>query len=289
MKKSAFLMALAIAGGMASCAQGPKANMKNEVDTLSYMMGVSNTQGLQDYALGRMGIDSAHYADFVRGIEQGMKETDAKEKAYLMGMQIGQQVSGQMFDAINNQVFEGDSVNSLTKDNFLAGFIAGVKDQAIVPVDSASLYVRTQVDAIKEKALEAKYADYKKENEEFLANNKSKEGIKVTPSGLQYKVLKELRYEYGSVGKYQNTEDNIQYFIDGDYNYKKRERQKGTLSLICWNEEKLISLNEKEKGVFHGYFATPAACGESAHDLGPFEDLDVDELKTKVQELGLRI
>ena len=80
MKKSAFLMALAIAGGMASCAQGPKANMKNEVDTLSYMMGVSNTQGLQDYALGRMGIDSAHYADFVRGIEQGMKETDAKEK-----------------------------------------------------------------------------------------------------------------------------------------------------------------------------------------------------------------
>ena len=69
MKKSAFLMALTIAAGMASCAQGPKANMKNEVDTLSYMMGVSNTQGLQDYALGRMGIDSAHYADFVRGIE----------------------------------------------------------------------------------------------------------------------------------------------------------------------------------------------------------------------------
>ena len=92
MKKGAFLMALAIATGMVSCAQGPKANMKNEVDTLSYMMGVSNTQGLQEYALGRMGIDSAHYADFVRGIEQGMKETDAKEKAYLMGMQIGQQV-----------------------------------------------------------------------------------------------------------------------------------------------------------------------------------------------------
>lgn len=28
MKKTPFLMALAIAGGMASCAQGPKANMK---------------------------------------------------------------------------------------------------------------------------------------------------------------------------------------------------------------------------------------------------------------------
>ena len=48
MKKSAFLMALAIAAGMASCAQGPKANMKNVVDTLSDMMEVANTQGLKD-------------------------------------------------------------------------------------------------------------------------------------------------------------------------------------------------------------------------------------------------
>ena len=225
MKKGAFLMALAIATGMVSCAQGPKANMKNEVDTLSYMMGVSNTQGLQEYALGRMGIDSVHYADFVRGIEQGMKETDAKEKAYLMGMQIGQQVSGQMFDAINNQVFEGDSVNSLTKDNFLAGFLAGVKNEAIVATDSASLYVRTQVEAIKEKALEEKYADYKKENEEFLANNKNKEGIKVTPSGLQYKVLKEGK---GAVPT-ADSRVKVHYkgtLIDGtefDSSYKRKE------------------------------------------------------------------
>ena len=42
---------------------------------------------------------------------------------------------------------------------------------------------------IKSKALEAKYADYKKQNEEFLANNKSKEGIQTTASGLQYKII----------------------------------------------------------------------------------------------------
>lgn len=79
---------------------------ETEVDTLSYMMGVSNTQGLQDYALGRMGIDSAYYDDFIRGIEQGIKTTEDKERAYLMGMQIGQQVSGQMFDAINGQILK---------------------------------------------------------------------------------------------------------------------------------------------------------------------------------------
>ena len=84
-------MALAIAGGMASCAQGPKANMKTEVDTLSYMMGVSNTQGLQDYALGRMGIDSAYYDDFIRGIEQGIKTTEDKERAYHQLSLVGRQ------------------------------------------------------------------------------------------------------------------------------------------------------------------------------------------------------
>ena len=59
MKKSSLIMMFAAATGLASCtAQSPKANMKSDVDTLSYMMGVSNTQGLQEYAMGRLGIDS---------------------------------------------------------------------------------------------------------------------------------------------------------------------------------------------------------------------------------------
>lgn len=196
MKKSTIFMMLAATAGLASCtSQGPKANMKSEVDTLSYMMGVSNTQGLKDYVIGRLGVDSAHMADFVRGIEQGMKETDAKQKAYMAGVQIGQQVSGDMFEAINNQIFSGDSTQSLSKENFLAGFMAAVQEKGLVSADSAGIYVRTKAEAIKEKALEAKYADYKKENEEFLANNKGKEGIQVTASGLQYKVITEGKGE----------------------------------------------------------------------------------------------
>ena len=186
------MMVLAAAAGMASCtAQGPKANLKSDIDTLSYMMGVSNTQGLMDYAMGRLGVDSAHVADFIKGIEQGTKETDAKQKAYLAGMQIGQQISGDMFEAINNQLFAGDSANTLSKDNFLAGSIPAVKKNAMVSTDSASVYVRTQAEAIKAKALESKYADWKNQNEEFLISNKGKEGIQTTASGLQYRIVKE--------------------------------------------------------------------------------------------------
>lgn len=196
MKKSTLIMMFAAAAGLASCtAQSPKANMKSDVDTLSYMMGVSNTQGLEEYAMGRLGIDSTHMADFVRGIEEGLKQTDAKQKAYMAGIQIGQQVSGDMFDAISSRIFSGDSTQSLSKENFLAGFVAAVKKQAMVPTDSAVVYVNTKAEAIKEKALETKYADYKKQNEEFLAKNKSKEGVKVTPSGLQYKIITEGKGE----------------------------------------------------------------------------------------------
>ena len=190
MKKGTFFMMLAAAASLASCtAQGPKANLKSDVDSLSYMMGVTNTQGLMEYVQGRLGVDSAYVADFIKGLEQGCKETDAKQKAYLAGMQIGQQVSGDMFDYNNRQIFGQDSTQALNKDNFLAGFIAAVKKQSIVTTDSASAYVRLKAELIKSKALEAKYADYKKQNEEFLANNKSKEGIQTTASGLQYKII----------------------------------------------------------------------------------------------------
>lgn len=191
MKKSTIFMMFAAAASLASCtAQGPKANIKSDVDSLSYMIGMTNTQGLKDYVISRMGVDTAYMADFIRGIEQGTKETDAKQKAYMAGMQIGQQISGDMFDAINRQLFGNDSVNSLSKENFLAGFIAAVQEKGMVDMNTANDFVRTKADAIKAKNTEEKYAEYKAENEKFLAENKTKEGVKTTPSGLQYKIIK---------------------------------------------------------------------------------------------------
>ncbi|WP_270711659.1 FKBP-type peptidyl-prolyl cis-trans isomerase [Phocaeicola coprophilus] len=196
MKKATTILMLAAATGLASCtAQSPKANMKNDVDTLSYMMGISNTQGLKEYAMNQLGIDSAHFADFVKGIEQGTKSTDPKNVAYTAGMQIGQRVGGDMIKMINRQLFGNDSTQSLSKENFLAGFFAALDDKALASIDSASTYVNTKAEEIRTKAIEAQYADYKKENEAFLAENKSKEGVKTTASGLQYKVITEGKGE----------------------------------------------------------------------------------------------
>ena len=196
MKKIVLFAAIVAAAGLASCtAQAPKANMKSEIDSLSYMMGVTNTQGLSDFAAQRLGVDSASYADFVRGIQDGIHKANNKEKAYIAGVQIGQQVGGDMFDNINLQLFGNDSTQTLSKDNFLAGFIAAVKNGAVVSVEDARMYVETHTDAIKAKALEAKYGENKAAGEKFLAENKTKEGVITTESGLQYKVIKEGKGE----------------------------------------------------------------------------------------------
>ena len=167
-----------------------RVNLGSQIDSLSYMMGLSNTNGLMDYATTRLGVDSAYIADFISGVQKGTKSANPQQKAHLAGMQIGQQISGDMFKAINNQLFAGDSVKSLSKNNFLAGFLDGVQNKNIMSMEEATDYVRTKAEAIQKNALESKYAEYKKENEDFLVANKDKEGIKTTESGLQYRIVK---------------------------------------------------------------------------------------------------
>ena len=191
MKKIVLFAAIAAAAGLASCTtQAPKANLKSDIDSLSYMMGVTNTQGLMDFASQGMGVDSANIGNFIKGIEEGINLNSKKDKAYQAGIQIGQQISGEMFEGMSRQLFGNDSTQTLSKDNFLAGFIAAVKNGAVVTMEDAQTYVREHTEAIKAKVLEEKYGENKAAGEKFLAENKTKEGVVTTESGLQYKVIK---------------------------------------------------------------------------------------------------
>jgi FKBP-type peptidyl-prolyl cis-trans isomerase FklB len=226
MKKIVLFAAIAAAVGFASCtAQAPKANLKNEVDTLSYMMGVNTTQGLSDFLVNRMGVDLKDMDAFLQGFIDASTKTSKKDKAYMAGLQVGQQVSVDWFEGFNQQVFGGDSLQSLNKADFLAGFIAAVKGNAAFTLDSARVYVETQTEVIKAKVLESRYAENKAAGEAFLAENAKKEGVVTTESGLQYKVIKEGKGEVPTATStvkvnYKGT------LIDGtefDSSYKRNE------------------------------------------------------------------
>ena len=69
MKKITTLAAIAAVAGLASCtAQAPKANLKTELDSLSYSIGMAQTQGLKGYLVGRMDVDTAYLAEFIKGV-----------------------------------------------------------------------------------------------------------------------------------------------------------------------------------------------------------------------------
>ena len=190
MKKVTFLMALAVAAGMASCtAQSPKADLKTDIDSLSYAIGMARTEGLDQY-LAQQGIDSTQMSEFLKGFNEGAAKIDKKDVAYMAGLQVGQMVSKQWVEGFNQQIFGNDSTQSISRENLLAGFVAGVIGKGgAMDMMKAQEYMRTQMDAIKEKATAEKYADNKAAGEKFLAENKAKEGVVTTPSGLQYKII----------------------------------------------------------------------------------------------------
>ena len=192
MKKISFFVAIVAAAGLASCtAQAPKANMKNDVDSLSYMMGITNTQGLDMYLTQQFGVDTAYMADFIKGVKEGSAKTSKKDVAYMAGLQIGQQVGGRMFEMMSQRIFGNDSTQTLNKENFLAGFISTLQKKNTIGMEEANAYVQTKAEAIKAKATEAQFAENKAAGEKFLAENAKKEGVKTTASGLQYKIIKE--------------------------------------------------------------------------------------------------
>ena len=89
----------------------------------------------------------------------------------------------------------------------------------------AQEYMRTQMDAIKEKATAEKYADNKAAGEKFLTENKTKEGVVTTPSGLQYKIITKGTGEIPA----DSSKVKVNYkgtLIDGtefDSSYKRNE------------------------------------------------------------------
>jgi FKBP-type peptidyl-prolyl cis-trans isomerase FklB len=195
MKKFSFAALAAISAVMMlACGNGtPKANLKSDIDTVSYAIGMAQTQGLKDYLVGRLGVDTAYMDEFIKGLNEGANAGDDKKRAaYFAGIQIGQQISNQMVKGINHELFGEDSTKTISLKNFMAGFVAGTTGKGgLMTVDSAAQMAQDMMRAIKAKNMEKEFGPNKVAGEKFLADNAKKEGVKVLESGVQYKVLKE--------------------------------------------------------------------------------------------------
>ena len=242
MKKTVFFVAAA-AAAMMSCSGGsPKADLETDIDSLSYAIGMAQTQGLKEYLVGNLQMDTTYMDEFIKGLNEGANAgADKKKAAYYAGIQIGQQISNQMITGINHELFGSDSTKTVSLKNFLAGFITATQGKGgLMSITDAQQYAQTKVQEIKRKSMEEQYGPNKAAGEKWLANNKKKAGVVTLPSGLQYKVIKEGK---GAIPA-DTAMVTVQYegkLIDGtvfDSSYKRKEPAKFRANQVIkgWTE-----------------------------------------------------
>ena len=192
--KKMMMMAAAVAMtaiAMVSCDNNGSATLKDGVDSLAYDCGVFQSEGLKQYMTMQLGIDSAYIDDFIKGMKEGaMNEADPKKEAYLSGLAIGKDIQG-MAKNLTQQVYGDDSTKSVNVKVLIAGFEAGLKNKDGRTAEEAYNDFNAKLQPVREAQLLKDFGDNKKAGEQYLAKNKKKEGVKVTKSGLQYKVLVE--------------------------------------------------------------------------------------------------
>jgi FKBP-type peptidyl-prolyl cis-trans isomerase FklB len=115
--------------------------------------------------------------------------TELDSVSYALGLNMGNQLK-MNFDDVNKDLFiQGfesglDSTDILMNEIEISGLL-----RSFFQKKQVANQARLQEEAIKK--AEVDFAEVKKAGEAFLAENKSKEGVQTTQSGLQYIVLKE--------------------------------------------------------------------------------------------------
>ena len=229
MKKFSIIAALVVAAIVSSCGNGtPKADLKEELDTLSYAAGMTQSQGLKNYLAVQMGVDTTYMDEFIKGLNESAKAgDDPKSKAYYAGVQIGHQISSQIVRSINYQLFgPEDSVNTVSVDNFLAGFVAGVTEKGgLMTVHEADSTAMAKFQSFRQKQMEKEYGEWKTKNEEYMASVAKKEGVQALSDGIFYEV------EVAGKGEVPTADSKVKVnyegkIIDGtvfDSSYKRNE------------------------------------------------------------------
>jgi len=229
----ALCACISFGAGAANKKTGKKKKSKEPVevvdtvsfDTFSYHFGRANSNGLKNFLVQRMGVDTTYVSDFLKGFEQGiLTEADKREKARLAGIEIRQQVEEQVYPGVAKQV--DDSTKILNKALFIRGFRDGYSGQnATVSMDSTQKLVKKQMDYYHKASMEKKFGANRIAGEEFLKANAKKDSVKTTPSGLQYKILTQ------GTGELPTKDDKVKvnyegHLIDGtefDSSYKRNK------------------------------------------------------------------
>jgi len=198
MKKTVLFSIMAagcVAFGLTSCDSKAGANLKTDVDSVSYAYGVLNgtdmAEGIKQYP------KKIEASELIKGIAQTLN-SDSTKMSYELGMNIGVNLK-QQFEQMGQQGIE------INKATFLAALSKSIKgDSTILSRSQAEQVYQAFMTSFQEKKMKAEEAriaespEAKKnaaEGKKFLEEKSKEAGVQKTASGLLYKVIKEGKGE----------------------------------------------------------------------------------------------
>ena len=168
--------------------------LATESDSLSYAAGVHATRGLIPFIQQSYQVDTAYMADFIRGYEEAIAKANTPQgTAYIVGMQIAQMVNQRILPGTREEL--KSAKDSIDAAMFSRGFVAALANDTTLFTEKKAGEFKTQILA--------------GAGEKFLAENAKKPGVKVLPSGLQYKVIK------AGQGEVPKATDEVEVIYEG--------------------------------------------------------------------------
>ncbi len=209
MKKISILLSLVLGASilLTSCdtkTGGNKESLETLKDSLSFAYGV----GYGSYILNsQLQNDSSgpNYEALLKGLKEGLTKKDSTLSFYAMGLNLGSTIRK---DAEKGLM--GDSSLTLNLDVLKGALIASIeKEDVSMTIDEANTLLQSTVEKKQKEKMAQQFGGNKEVGEKYLAENKTKDGIVVTESGLQYKVIKKGK------GKKPSTTDKVKVHYKG--------------------------------------------------------------------------
>ena len=169
-----------------------KPELKTDGDSIAYLMGAYQSNGLKQYMASQLAVDTALYMNqFCEGVMYRINNSsDDAAKAYLAGTQIGGQIEN-MAASLTKDFYAAEPDKKVDPAIVANSILAAINGQNEFTIEEAQTLFSTQLNAKKAANNEALYGPNREAGQKFLADNAKKDGVVVLPSGLQYKVLTE--------------------------------------------------------------------------------------------------
>lgn len=162
------------------------------MDTLSYALGMAQTEGLTKYLSETLKVDTTLMKDFVSGLyDLDIPSDPERRKAYQSGNTLKLQIENSMIPNINHELFGDDATNTISHKLFMNGFADGaLRNYHIMPAEVAHNTANHLMQTIRQDRMNQEYGYNKKDGEDFLKKNAMEKGVVTLPGGTQYKIIK---------------------------------------------------------------------------------------------------